>query len=170
MRNAVIAGVAVVALTLGGCSLFGSKSSDQTGANERSATPSTVDTSGGNNASRAPSSGASTPSTSMSSANMPSSGSTEKSSRSASHAASPQVKQAQQELQSAGLYNGKVDGIDGPETRQAVKSFQQKNNLPQTGKLDQQTMAALQSGSSSSGSSTPGTNSSGTSNSSGTQK
>lgn len=50
-----------------------------------------------------------------------------------------QIKQAQQKLQSDGLYNGKVDGRAGPETQQALKQFQQKNQLQQTGQLDQQT-------------------------------
>jgi peptidoglycan hydrolase-like protein with peptidoglycan-binding domain len=53
------------------------------------------------------------------------------------------VKQAQQKLQSEGLYHGQIDGIDGPETKQALEQFQQKHGLKQTGSLDQETMAAL---------------------------
>lgn len=84
------------------------------------------------------------------------------------------VMQAQQKLKSEGLYNGPVDGIDGPQTQQALKQFQQKNGLRQTGQLDQKTESKLGL-SESSGSSMPPTGSSsqtgtsGTSNS-GTQK
>jgi peptidoglycan hydrolase-like protein with peptidoglycan-binding domain len=53
------------------------------------------------------------------------------------------VVEAQQELQSAELYKGKIDGIAGPETTQAVKSFQHQNGLPETGTLDQATMLQL---------------------------
>jgi peptidoglycan hydrolase-like protein with peptidoglycan-binding domain len=55
-----------------------------------------------------------------------------------------QVKQAQQQLKSAGLYKGAVDGKMGSDTQQAIEQFQQKHGLPATGTLDEQTMAALQ--------------------------
>jgi peptidoglycan hydrolase-like protein with peptidoglycan-binding domain len=64
------------------------------------------------------------------------------------------VTQVQQKLKSEGLYNGPVDGIDGPKTQQALKQFQQKNGLSQTGKLDQKTESKLGIGESS-GSSMP---------------
>jgi peptidoglycan hydrolase-like protein with peptidoglycan-binding domain len=74
-----------------------------------------------------------------------------------------QVKQAQQQLKSAGQYKGQVDGKMGTDTQQAIEQFQQKHGLPATGTLDDQTMAALQgstgragSSSSSSSSVTPG--------------
>ena len=54
-----------------------------------------------------------------------------------------QVKQAQQQLKSAGLYKGTVDGKMGTDTQQAIEQFQQKHGLPATGTLDEQTMAAL---------------------------
>ena len=57
-----------------------------------------------------------------------------------------EVKQAQQKLKSEGLYNGQIDGIAGPETKQALEQFQQKNGLHQTGTLDHQTLTALMSG------------------------
>jgi peptidoglycan hydrolase-like protein with peptidoglycan-binding domain len=63
-----------------------------------------------------------------------------------------EVKEAQQKLKSDNLYKGSVDGILGPETQQALKEFQKKNNLQQTGRLDDQTEQKLgvaeQSGSS----------------------
>lgn len=55
----------------------------------------------------------------------------------------PEIKQAQQKLQSKGLYNGQIDGIDGHETQQALKQFQQKNKLQQSGQLDEQTAMKL---------------------------
>ena len=74
---------------------------------------------------------------------------------SAISAGADEVKQAQQKLKSEGLYNGQIDGIAGPETKQALEKFQQQNGLQQTGELDQQTLSkmnvAVGSGSSSSG-------------------
>jgi peptidoglycan hydrolase-like protein with peptidoglycan-binding domain len=55
-----------------------------------------------------------------------------------------QVKQAQQQLKSAGLYKGAVDGKMGTDTQQAIEQFQQQHGLPGTGTLDEQTIAALQ--------------------------
>jgi peptidoglycan hydrolase-like protein with peptidoglycan-binding domain len=54
-----------------------------------------------------------------------------------------QLRQVQQELKSAGLYKGRIDGLMGPQTRHAVAQFQQQNGLRQTGRLDRQTLAAL---------------------------
>jgi len=63
-----------------------------------------------------------------------------------------EIKQAQQQLQQQGLYQGKVDGKNGPETMAAVKQFQKKNGLQETGELDARTRHTLglagQSGSS----------------------
>jgi peptidoglycan hydrolase-like protein with peptidoglycan-binding domain len=50
------------------------------------------------------------------------------------------VRQAQSELQREGLYDGKVDGIAGPETRQGISAFQRREGLPQTDRLDQTTV------------------------------
>jgi peptidoglycan hydrolase-like protein with peptidoglycan-binding domain len=55
----------------------------------------------------------------------------------------PQVRQAQQELKAEGLYHGRVDGVFGPQTRDAVASYQQQHNLQQTATLDQATLNAL---------------------------
>jgi peptidoglycan hydrolase-like protein with peptidoglycan-binding domain len=55
-----------------------------------------------------------------------------------------QIKQAQQQLKSAGLYKGAVDGKLGTDTQQAIEQFQQQHGLLATGTLDEQTLAALQ--------------------------
>jgi peptidoglycan hydrolase-like protein with peptidoglycan-binding domain len=54
-----------------------------------------------------------------------------------------EIMKAQQKLQSDGLYKGKLDGIDGTATQAALKNFQKKNQLQQTGQLDEQTEAKL---------------------------
>ena len=53
------------------------------------------------------------------------------------------VKAAQEQLRSAGLYNGPTDGMMDPDTRAALARFQQQNGLRQTQTLDQQTLARL---------------------------
>ncbi|HVK45489.1 MAG TPA: peptidoglycan-binding domain-containing protein [Micropruina sp.] len=49
----------------------------------------------------------------------------------------------QQALADAGYYDGKVDGVYGPETVSAVEALQKAHGLPQTGALDKATEAAL---------------------------
>jgi peptidoglycan hydrolase-like protein with peptidoglycan-binding domain len=61
----------------------------------------------------------------------------------AQQVAQPQVQQAQQQLKSAGLYSGAVDGVMGPETQTALSRFQREQGLPQTAQLDQQTLDRL---------------------------
>jgi peptidoglycan hydrolase-like protein with peptidoglycan-binding domain len=53
------------------------------------------------------------------------------------------TQQVQQKLQQQGLYTGRVDGVWGPATEGAVRSYQQQHNLNATGKLDPDTIAAL---------------------------
>jgi peptidoglycan hydrolase-like protein with peptidoglycan-binding domain len=72
------------------------------------------------------------------------------------------VKQAQQALKDKGLNAGPVDGQWGPQTQQAVKAYQQQNQIQATGELDRQTLASLGIGqSASAGSSSTGSSSSG---------
>ena len=52
-------------------------------------------------------------------------------------------RQAQLELRRMGLYNGSLDGVVGPETKQALEQFQKNNGLDRTTRLDGQTMVAL---------------------------
>ena len=51
----------------------------------------------------------------------------------------------QTDLQTAGYYTGKIDGVYGPDTANAVKALQKANNLPTTGWADKATAAALDS-------------------------
>ncbi|HZT51995.1 MAG TPA: peptidoglycan-binding domain-containing protein [Stellaceae bacterium] len=53
------------------------------------------------------------------------------------------VKQAQNRLRNAGLYNGRIDGIVGPKTRHGLAIYQQQQGLPQTGRLDRPTVARM---------------------------
>jgi hypothetical protein len=67
-----------------------------------------------------------------------------------------QVMEVQQKLQAANLYSGKIDGIMGPETRQALRSYQQQNGLHVTARLDRQTLdSILGNGATGQGSSMP---------------
>jgi peptidoglycan hydrolase-like protein with peptidoglycan-binding domain len=53
------------------------------------------------------------------------------------------VRWAQVELHMIGLYNGSLDGVIGPQTKQALLGFQKSNDLERTATLDQPTADAL---------------------------
>lgn len=53
------------------------------------------------------------------------------------------IKEVQQALKEQGYDPGPVDGVLGPKTEEALKSFQQANELEATGKLDAQTAQKL---------------------------
>lgn len=60
------------------------------------------------------------------------------------HLSQSDLRDVQQQLQQQGYYkNAQVDRKVGPETRQAVMSFQQSKGMQATGQLDQQTLSAL---------------------------
>lgn len=63
------------------------------------------------------------------------------------------VKTIQQKLKNWGYYKGKVDGVFGSQTKEAVKYFQRKNGLKVDGIVGNQTLKALGMSSGSSGSS-----------------
>jgi peptidoglycan hydrolase-like protein with peptidoglycan-binding domain len=75
-----------------------------------------------------------------------------------------EIKQIQSNLQQDGLYRGNIDGIDGPETHQALRAYQQQKGLQVTGRPDQQTVASLLGTNNGMGSSTPPNNSNGMNN------
>ena len=56
---------------------------------------------------------------------------------------STQVRLSQVLLSSMGLYHGAIDGMDGQETSRAIQAFQSREQLRNTGKLDQQTRSAM---------------------------
>ncbi|HYR83186.1 MAG TPA: YSC84-related protein [Terriglobia bacterium] len=53
------------------------------------------------------------------------------------------VREVQTALKNQGMDPGPIDGAMGPKTMAALRNFQSQNNLPATGKLDEQTQAAL---------------------------
>jgi len=54
------------------------------------------------------------------------------------------MQQIQEKLRSEGLYHGKIDGLNGSGTQQALRTYQRKNGLPVTGTPDPQTLSSLQ--------------------------
>lgn len=57
----------------------------------------------------------------------------------------PDAKSIQQALKQLGFYTGVVDGKLGPKTKEAIKEFQQRNNLEVDGKVGPKTWALLKS-------------------------
>ena len=53
------------------------------------------------------------------------------------------VKKAQQALKDKGYYESEVDGVMGPGTQMALKRFQEKEGLPATGQLNEETKKKL---------------------------
>ena len=53
------------------------------------------------------------------------------------------VKKAQQALKDKGYYESEVDGVMGPGTQSALKRFQEKEGLPATGQLNEETKKKL---------------------------
>jgi len=56
------------------------------------------------------------------------------------------IRSVQQTLAQDGMYRGRVDGMWGPATQAAVRSYQQQHNMNPTGQLDQDTLAAMNLG------------------------
>jgi Putative peptidoglycan binding domain len=54
-----------------------------------------------------------------------------------------EVEQAQQKLKAEGFYHGRIDGIAGRETKQALSAYQKRNGLRQTATLDGETRNSL---------------------------
>jgi peptidoglycan hydrolase-like protein with peptidoglycan-binding domain len=57
------------------------------------------------------------------------------------------IKRIQTTLQQQGLYNGRIDGVWGPQTQGAIHSYQQSHNLTNNGELDAPTLASLKTAS-----------------------
>jgi hypothetical protein len=58
----------------------------------------------------------------------------------------PVTQQAQSKLAAQGFDPGTLDGVAGPRTSAAVKAFQEKSGLPQSGALDDATLQKLEIG------------------------
>jgi peptidoglycan hydrolase-like protein with peptidoglycan-binding domain len=56
---------------------------------------------------------------------------------------SASVREAQQALKDKGFDPGPIDGIDGPRTRHAVRSYQHQQKLTADGRLNAETLASL---------------------------
>ena len=56
------------------------------------------------------------------------------------------IRNVQQALQQDGKYQGRVDGVWGPGTQAAVRTYQQQHDMNATGQLDQDTLAAMNLG------------------------
>ena len=57
--------------------------------------------------------------------------------------AQPEIREVQQILIDRGFFHGRVDGVFGPETREALISFQRKEGFEATGSIDTRTVGAL---------------------------
>jgi len=55
----------------------------------------------------------------------------------------PSAQDIQQALKNANLYEGKIDGIIGPNTRSAIEAFQSQNGLKRDGKVGPMTWERL---------------------------
>jgi peptidoglycan hydrolase-like protein with peptidoglycan-binding domain len=55
----------------------------------------------------------------------------------------PEIREVQQVLIARGFYDGEVDGIFGPGTRAALITFQRREGLAVTGRIDTRTVAAM---------------------------
>ena len=56
---------------------------------------------------------------------------------------SERISEIQKSLKSKGFYQGAIDGILDVKTIEAIKLLQKKNNIPETGELDFQTVIAI---------------------------
>jgi hypothetical protein len=72
------------------------------------------------------------------------------------HATRNDVRHVQAKLRSEGLYRGRIDGLMGPETHQALRGYQQRNGLQTTARLDRDTLNSLLGAGGGQGSSMPG--------------
>jgi peptidoglycan hydrolase-like protein with peptidoglycan-binding domain len=137
VRKALLATVSVVALGLGGAGLAFAAGTTNSNTGTGPAMPNTAGTSqpgtntGTNTGSAMPSS------------TMPGMAGTSQWGTGGRTGWHSEVMQVQQKLQADNLYSGKIDGIMGPETRQALRSYQQQNGLRVNARLDRQTADAI---------------------------
>jgi hypothetical protein len=53
------------------------------------------------------------------------------------------ITKVQESLRDKGYYHADVDGVLGPQTREAIRQYQKSENLPVTGRLDSETAGKL---------------------------
>ena len=53
------------------------------------------------------------------------------------------ITKVQESLRDKGYYHAQVDGVVGPQTREAIRQYQKSENLPVTGRLDGETAGKL---------------------------
>jgi peptidoglycan hydrolase-like protein with peptidoglycan-binding domain len=53
------------------------------------------------------------------------------------------ITKVQESLRDKGYYHGQVDGVVGPQTREAIRQYQKSENLPVSGRLDGETAGKL---------------------------
>ena len=56
------------------------------------------------------------------------------------------IAQVQEYLMLTGIYSGPADGINGPRTAQAIRDYQDANNLAVDGKITKELLNAMVSG------------------------
>jgi peptidoglycan hydrolase-like protein with peptidoglycan-binding domain len=56
-----------------------------------------------------------------------------------------QIKEAQAGLVKAGYFKGEPNGVNGKKTRKAIRAYQKANNMPVTGRLDDELLTKLRS-------------------------
>ncbi len=140
MKHIVLASAAAAALAVGGCSWFHSDRSEA----GNTASPWDSDATRARQAAELQLNSSAAPPTGVAAGSIASGATSGRSGGSAARMSRGEVKQIQQTMKTAGLYQGPIDGIAGPQTKQAITAFQQAHNLPPTGTLDQQTATLLE--------------------------
>jgi peptidoglycan hydrolase-like protein with peptidoglycan-binding domain len=125
MRRMLVTTASVIALGLGGIGLASAQ---------------------GNNPGQQGLSGNSTPPAATTPTQSPTKNTTAMSTHRTMRMGRSEVIQAQRQLRADHLYRGRLDGRFGPETRTALRHFQQQNHLPLTARLDSRTMQSLTGG------------------------
>lgn len=145
--NSIVAGVAIIALGgLAGCGAQPSQSAapssaPSTNAQSPNSNPGTATpTSSGT---RAPTPATATPSRTPAPTSTPTSTQTKAKALMKKGSTGDQVRQLQSRLKQIGWFTGKISPSYGDQTVTAVKGFQQKRTLSQTGEVDQKSWDAL---------------------------
>jgi peptidoglycan hydrolase-like protein with peptidoglycan-binding domain len=164
MKRTILATASVIALGLAGASPIYAAGNDT--MSPTPAAPSTAAPATGTATPAMPRAGATTQPTTTTQPAMPSANgstnfnqpyaaSTTSTGNAIANASRGDIRQAQEKLRQDHLYRGRIDGLVGPEMRQALRQYQRKNGLPVTATLDQSTMNSLLGTNAGQGSSMP---------------